>query len=291
MSDRLLYALLALCGASLLSVQFAIKPAFDPLEVRSVAESLINTNAWQNRPADDFELPMRGGGVFRLSEHIGREVIVLNFFATWCEPCREEMPELQYFAKRMAGEKRPLTLLAIDAPESPEKVEAFARRTSLTLPIALDENGRVGGRYGVDGFPTTVVIGADGRIKVYESGRISNADVALTPALNIEFAALAAADSTADARRQAWTEAVAQNGTAGRTGFTPPPTDAGGLTGRALSIAQVMPCPCGCDDTVLKCTCHTAKGIKAKLQAGVPDDQSDGEVMQRLNKEFCMKGM
>jgi peroxiredoxin len=293
MTDRVLYTLVALCGAAVIAVQAAIKPPFDPKQIDSVAAALGRADAWTNRPAPDFELTTRGGGAFRLSDHIGRDVVVLNFFATWCGPCQEEMPELQYYARRMAGEGRPFVLLAIDAQESADSVDVFAKQLGLTFPMAIDDTAAVAGRYGVDAFPTTVVIGVDGLIKLYESGRISNADVALTPTLSNEFSALASTATTADSRRQGWAEALRLNAAVdARTGFTAPlaPTD-GELRGRALSISQVMPCPCGCDDTVLTCTCHTARAIKARLRAGVPDDESDGEVMRRLDKEFCMKGM
>jgi peroxiredoxin len=291
--DRALAALVAALGATLVALHVAIKPGFDQQEVNQVAVQIAGPSDWRGRTADDFELPLREGSTFKLSDHVGREVIVLNFFATWCVPCRAEMPELQYYTRKMRDEKQPFLLLAIDAQEAPPQVDAFVSRLALTMPVAIDSDGGVMKKYGVDAFPTTVVIGADGKIKLYEAGAISNADVAFAPIVAPEFAVLRSPDSTPDARRRAYEEALNQQAPPARRGWTPPdakPAD-GELTGRALSIAQAMPCPCGCDDKVITCTCHTAKSIKARLREQVDDKLTDGEVMQRLNKEFCMKGM
>ena len=55
--------------------------------------------------------------------------------------------------------------------------------------------------------------------------------------------------------------------------------------------AEAMPCPCGCEKRVAACTCQTATGVKNRLRAGVDANVSDGKVMEKLNKEICMKGM
>jgi thiol-disulfide isomerase/thioredoxin len=288
-SDRLQIGLAAGLVAALISANVAIKPGFDPAKIREVVDAVSGNGEWHDRPVEDFELRLRDGSAFKLSDHIGREVIVLNFFATWCQPCRAEMPELQYFAKQMADQHKPFLLVGIDAEEAPELVDEFLRRYAIAFPVAIDSGG-VLKQYGVDAFPTTVVIGADGRIKLYEAGAISNADVALAPILAPEFVALASPASTPDGRRVEWEAALKARTAAPRRGWTPPDSN-GELSGRALAIAKAMPCPCGCDDRVISCNCHTAKGIKARLREGIDKKVTDSEVMQQLNKEFCMKGM
>jgi peroxiredoxin len=257
-------------------VQVIIKPGFDPRAIQEVAATFGRPSIWQGRRAEAFTFPLRDGSTFRLSEHVGRNVVVLNFFATWCEPCREEMPELQRYAGSLAAQSNRVVLLGIDAQERPEAVDAFLRRFDVGFPVGIDDQGSIARAYGVDSLPTTVVIGADGRITLYQRGAISNADVALGLVVPREVAALGAPSPPP------------------RTGFTPPPdaADATGLSGRALAIAEAMPCPCGCDDRrVVACDCQTAKAIKAKLRAGVDGALTDGKVMETLNKEFCMKGM
>jgi peroxiredoxin len=263
MSDRALIALAGGLVAAPISANFAIKPGLDPARIREVVDAVAGNAEWHDRPAEDFELRLRDGSAFKLSDHIGREVIVLNFFATWCQPCRAEMPELQHFARRMADQHKPFMLVGIDADESPAQVDEFLRLYAIAFPVAIDSGGGVLKQYGAEALPTTIVVGADGRIKLYEAGAISNADVALAPILAPEFAALAAPTSTPDARRVEWAEALEPRTVAPRRGWTPPDTN-GELSGRALAISKAMPCPCGCDDRVISCNCHTSRGIKAR---------------------------
>ena len=290
MSDRVWWTLSAALAVALISIQLAIKPGFDPQQVRAAADAFAVSTEWRGRVAEDFELPLRDGSTFRLADHIGREAIVLNFFATWCQPCRAEMPELQYYVKKMKGDGKPFVLLAIDAQETPAQVDAFVRRLDLGFPVGIDGDGALMKRYGVEAFPTTVVIGADGRIKLYQAGAISNAEVAFDPVLPQEFAALAARDPAV--RRQDYLTALKDQAPPRARAEAPvKDTTDEPLSGRALSIAEAMPCPCGCADRVVACNCHTAKSIKARLREGVDSKLTDAEVMQRLNAEFCMKGM
>src|SRR5207253_1284238 len=131
----------------------------------------------------------------------------------------------------------------------------------------------------------------DGRIKLYQVGMIRNAEVALNRVVDGEMKALASPHAGVRAAYIAALENERQPRERG--GFTPSDTaDARGLTGRALHIAEAMPCPCGCADLrVVVCSCQTAKAIKARLREAVDPALPDKEVMERLNKEFCMKGM
>jgi len=289
-SDRVLSCVVGVLGAALVSVQVAVKPGFDSTDIRRIASAMGGNTSWRGRVAADFELMLRDGSTFRLKDHVGREVVVLNFFATWCGPCEMEMPELQRYANEMRDHHRPFVLVGVDAEERPDQVERFIRRMGLDFPVVIDADGRVQAHYGVEALPTTVVIGADGRIQMYETGALSNADVAFAAVVPKELAALTA--GTGEERQRAYTAALERDAPTERQGWTPPNNaSADDLRGRALAIAQAMPCPCGCDDTVVACTCHTANSIKARLHQGVDDNLSDGEVMQQLNREFCMKGM
>src|SRR5262249_1803971 len=84
--------------------------------------------------AEDFTLPMPGGGTFKLSEHRVK-VIMVNFWATWCPPCLEEMPAMErlYRQQKAAG----FTLVAVSVGTEAKQVAAFAAKHKLTLPIAL----------------------------------------------------------------------------------------------------------------------------------------------------------
>ena len=114
--------------------------------------------------APDFEWTTPAGKTQRLSDLRGKTV-VLNFWATWCEPCREEMPALD----RAAQADPALAVLALDLDESADKIDAFIEsyRIAKVEPI-LDAGKKMATRYGVVGLPTTFFIGPDGIVRHLE---------------------------------------------------------------------------------------------------------------------------
>ncbi len=102
------------------------------------------------------------GQVWRLTDLRGKAVLI-NFWASWCEPCRAEMPALEALALRYGPEK--LQVLAINFKESDATVQRFVQRSALKLPVLLDPQGQLARQWGVSVFPSTVLIGADGRVQ------------------------------------------------------------------------------------------------------------------------------
>lgn len=92
----------------------------------------------------------------------GRKVVLMNLWATWCPPCREELPDLQRLYAQDA--RRGLVVIGVDEGEAPERVRAFAAALGLHFPIWIDSQQAYGRAYDALGFPTTVVIDASGRI-------------------------------------------------------------------------------------------------------------------------------
>jgi thiol-disulfide isomerase/thioredoxin len=90
----------------------------------------------------------------------GRAVL-LNFWASWCEPCRQEMPTLQQLVEVYGDDK--LAVLALNFKESPATATRFARNVAMTVPVLLDPAGDIARRWAVKIFPTTVGIGRDGK--------------------------------------------------------------------------------------------------------------------------------
>lgn len=84
---------------------------------------------------------------------------MLNFWASWCEPCRAEMPALQALAAR---EKSQLAVLAINLKESPESIARFVQNTGLMLPVLRDPQGDVARAWGIKIYPSTVLLDRDG---------------------------------------------------------------------------------------------------------------------------------
>lgn len=111
-------------------------------------------------PAPDFTLETPGGELVSLSDFRG-QVVVLNFWATWCTPCRKEMPEFQALWEEHEAEGD-LVLLAVNVRESADAVTDFVEEFGLTFPVALDASGDVLDEYGLPGLPGTFFIDAAG---------------------------------------------------------------------------------------------------------------------------------
>lgn len=118
--------------------------------------------------APDFSLMTTDGDRVQLSALRGQPV-VLNFWATWCPPCREEMPALEALWQR--HNRGEVLILGIDQGESAATVERFARNTVQTsFPLLLDIRREIGAEYNVRALPTTFFIDAEGRIQEIKVG-------------------------------------------------------------------------------------------------------------------------
>ena len=109
-------------------------------------------------PAPDFSLVLDDGRFLHLSDLRG-EPVVINFWATWCGPCRQEMPELVK-AAREGG----VTVLAVDVQEARPPVEQFAAEFAMELPVVMDTQGKLRQLYRVPGLPTTYFVDRDGAV-------------------------------------------------------------------------------------------------------------------------------
>ena len=90
------------------------------------------------------------------------KAVLLNFWATWCPPCREEIPDLIRLQNEY-GQKG-FTVLGIDVGESPTKVSSFMNKMGINYPVLLDRDQQVATRYGIVGIPTSYLVSSDGKI-------------------------------------------------------------------------------------------------------------------------------
>jgi peroxiredoxin/plastocyanin len=111
--------------------------------------------------AIDFELEDLDGNMKSLSSYHGK-LVFLNFWATWCGPCRFEMPSMQKVYKELKDEG--FEIVAVDLREDNKSVKKFVDNHGLTFPVLLDKTGRVGAIYGARSIPTTYIIDREGFI-------------------------------------------------------------------------------------------------------------------------------
>lgn len=133
-------------------------------------------------PAYDFELKDQYGNTHKLSDYKGK-VVFLNFWATWCPPCREEMPHIEEIYKEYGYNKNDVIILGVASPataenpspqdESEEKIKAFLTKNNYTFPVVFDVKGEIFRNYYINAFPTTFMIDREGNIMGYVAGGLS----------------------------------------------------------------------------------------------------------------------
>ena len=131
----------------------------------------------------DFTLQLLTGGNTALSSYRG-SVVILNFWATWCPPCRAEMPSMETFYQRYKEQE--LEILAVDLGEDVNTVRMFIQRNNFNFPVLLNIDRKIGSVYGIEAIPTTFIIDREGKI----IGRIMGSINWDTPAVFSAFDAL-----------------------------------------------------------------------------------------------------
>lgn len=150
------------------------KPSDQPEESHVAAEASESTAAEKEDElpdAPDFTLKDQFGREHTLSEYKGKTVF-LNFWATWCPPCRGEMPEIQALYEKYGNNETDLAVIGVAGPNmggegSEADIKAFLDKNGYSFPVVMDETGAVFAQYGIRSFPTTFMIDSKGKIFGY----------------------------------------------------------------------------------------------------------------------------
>jgi thiol-disulfide isomerase/thioredoxin len=122
-----------------------------------------------SKTVPDFTLKDLSGHTWQLRALKGRAVLV-HFWASWCEPCLTEMPSLQAVAERLGSNK--LVVLAVNFKQSSAAIDQFVQKSAFLLPVLPDPQGDLARQWGVKVFPTTVMVGVDGRVRAVLTGEM-----------------------------------------------------------------------------------------------------------------------
>jgi peroxiredoxin len=144
----------ALAAAAILLLMFVVvwlqSAKYEPLTV--------------GKAAPDFQLPDLNDKEIRLSDYRGK-VVFLNFWATWCKPCREEMPSMQVLYKNFEKDGLVILAVSIDRVTTKKEIPPFVKGLNLTFPVLVDSWGQTDKRYKLMGVPETYIIDREGTLR------------------------------------------------------------------------------------------------------------------------------
>jgi len=152
---------------------FAFDPPANAEKVDSLFEGLAGAqeegpHPLLGEPAPTFKSVDLAEKPIDLAAHLGKDVVMLDFWATWCGPCVQAMPEVDGVAEKFAD--RGLVFYAVNVAEDAETIKEFLKTSELEVPVAMDPDGSITQSYRADGIPQTVLIGKDGKVQVVHVG-------------------------------------------------------------------------------------------------------------------------
>jgi cytochrome c biogenesis protein CcmG/thiol:disulfide interchange protein DsbE len=136
------------------------------------SEDEAGGSALIGEPVPAISLPPLEGGPEKSLDDWRGQVVVLNYWASWCEPCREESPLLERWHQKIS--KRGGTVLGVDTLDVTDDANAFIRKYKLTYPHLRDKDGSTQEKFGITGYPETFVIDRDGTIAAFELGPVDD---------------------------------------------------------------------------------------------------------------------
>ncbi|REK08929.1 MAG: DUF2092 domain-containing protein [Planctomycetota bacterium] len=158
---------------------FAFKAPENATEVGSLLEIFgrgpaaePEPHALLGKPAPPIELELLDGGTLDLASFKGKNIVILDFWATWCGPCLQAMPIIDAVAEKYAD--KGVKLFAVNLQEGPDEIKPFLEDAELEVPVALDTEGTVAQAYLAEAIPQTVIVGKDGTVQVVTIGLVPN---------------------------------------------------------------------------------------------------------------------
>jgi peroxiredoxin len=167
--------------------------------VKRLEKSVLSRTAASvmiSKSAPEFTLPALNGDTVSLADYRGKKTVVLSYWASWCGPCKVELPELREFYKRHHQADANFEILAISIDEQKADAEKYAVAEKLPFPVLLDPENKTAEAYSVEGIPTMFVIDKDGRIVHAHVGLEQAIEIQLMGELGLKYAGMADAGET-----------------------------------------------------------------------------------------------
>lgn len=129
----------------------------------------------RDSPAPDFSITLSSGETKKCSDYKGKAVL-LHFWATWCPPCRAELPEMNALAEQLQAQREnaKLAFLGICVSDTEKSRADFMEKNGYTFPGGLDQKGEIASLYGIQGIPASILISADGTVLDIHVGRMTS---------------------------------------------------------------------------------------------------------------------
>jgi len=166
----------------LAGVLLALVAAAARTPARAQASKQKPAGGGSTAPAPEFTMKDLDGKTVSLADFRGKKVVVIDFWATWCGPCRGTMPLLEKYWQKYKNKK--VMVLSINEQEAPDRVKAFVERTGYTFQVLLDSDGSVQSAYRVYGLPTMYVIDKEGNLRMKHVGYRPDLDTYLESVIN-----------------------------------------------------------------------------------------------------------
>ena len=144
-----------------------LRKLFTGLALTALAASSLASSGLTGKPAPDFALKSSTGENLRLSEYRG-DVVMINFWATWCGPCRQEMPLLDELYSRY--ERVGFNLLGVNIDDDSNRAMDMIRELGVNFPVLFDARKEVSKLYDVDAMPVTVLVDREGNVRFVHQG-------------------------------------------------------------------------------------------------------------------------
>ena len=139
------------------------------------------------KPAPDFSLASLDGHKVSLADYRGKKKVVISYWASWCGPCRVELPEMKRFYEKYHKDDSDFEFVAISIDDDRESAEIYAQKAKLPFPVLLDLGHDAADAYSVEAIPATFVVDKDGKVKQTQTGLDEAMEIKLAIQLGINL--------------------------------------------------------------------------------------------------------